>query len=221
MMRMPGHRANPLRQPRTEVSEIPAVEGLDLVLAAENVRRQGGDPTRFASALSAGFAEGVPSERTDVFALVSLAGWRAGALTLREDALVRAETIIEPAVRSAATRVLDIRSDLHSFLQKQSTDRYWWPDRAKYNGIVCAIGGFAGVGGSWIAPPTEALPLAEAGAFGIRTDDEWWRADLDVWGVRLVRLSAPPTEDPDAAGSVSIILEENSYLAVLHVEATP
>lgn len=224
MIRMPGHLANVTNEPLIVPDELPVTHDLDLPLAAANVQQHGGDPARFATALSRGLVDGVPADRADVLALVSLAGWRSGALTLRDDALARANALTDRAARKTAALVLGIETELGDFLKMQETDRFWWPGRAGHRGFVCALGGFSGVGGSWLAPPVEARTLAEPGAFGIRTGDDWWRADVDVWGVRLARLAAPPADAAPASvstapGLVSVVLTADSYLAWVHVGA--
>ncbi len=217
MMRGPGSLANVPLAALAGPADLPEIDGLNLELAAENVRRHGGDPGRFATALLAGVSEGVPADRAHVSALVSLAGWRAGALPLRDDALARANAVTDTAVRTAITRVLGIDTDLESFLHRQKADRFWWPDRDAHRGYVCTLGGFSGLGGLWISPPQEARRFAEPGAFAIRAGDDWWRADVDVWGARLVQIGTPPVEGVQANDAASIVLVPDSYLAWVHV----
>lgn len=221
MIRMAGHLANVSGEPLVVPESLPAAQGLDWKALIENVQQQGADPDRFVASLAQGFQDGVPADRVDLLTLVSLAGWRAGALALRDDALSRAGAFTETNVRAAATRVLDIDTDLDTFLTRQAVDRYWWPDRARHDGYVCAFGGFAGLGGAWVSPPTESRPLSDAGAFGIRTGEDWWRADIDVWGVRLSPLPTEPDKNTEAPALVSIELKNDSYLAWLRVRDTP
>jgi len=223
MIRTAGHLANASGKPLAVPDSLPAVEDLDWTVLKENVQQQGADPDRFLSSLAQGLEGGVPKDRGDLLTLVSVAGWRAGALALREDALSRAGALTNTSVRAAATRVLgiDTGTDLDTFLEKQALDRYWWPDRERHDGYVGTFGGFAGLGGPWISPPTKSRPLAEAGSFGILTGEDWWRADLDVWGVRLTPLHTEPKKNTKANKLVSLELKKDSYLAWLHVESSP
>jgi hypothetical protein len=209
VIRRPGHLAN-----GAPSSGAPApIAGLDLALAARNVASAGGDAGRFGAALAA--AQRAGFDDADGLAVVGVAGWRAGVLALRDDALRHLDELVgrRPAVAAAALGLAE--SDLPAFLERQRSDRFWWPDRAAANGYVCAIGGFTGLGGAWVAPPAEARPLAADGAFAVRTHEQWWRLDADVWGSRLVQLDAEPAAAAPAAASVVVFAD--SYLAWVHV----
>ncbi|MCC6269699.1 MAG: potassium transporter Kef [Microbacteriaceae bacterium] len=221
MIRKAGHLANVSDEPLAVPDSLPSLHDLDWNVLTENVRQHGADPDRFVVSLALGLANGVPANRADALALVSLAGWRAGALTLRDDALARAGAITVKTVRTAAAQVLGIGTDLDGFLTMQESDRFWWPDRGRHDGYVCTLGGFSGLGGPWVSPPSEARPLAEPGTFGIRTGEDWWQADIDVWGLRLTYLPTEPIENAAAPDSVSIEFKDDSYLAWLHVGNTP
>ena len=210
---MPGHLANAVAPGGTP----PPLEGLDLGLAAANVRRAGGDPSRFAGSLAAALREepAPPAERAR--SLAAIAAWRAGALAYRDDALDRLDALLGDGSGPAAAAALGMApSDARSFAVTQRIDRFWWPGRAAERGYVCAVGGFAGLGGAWTAPPAEGFVLTEPGAFAIRAGDEWWRLDADVWGSRLVRLDDDPGP-PASASSSSIVCPADSYLAWVHV----
>ncbi|MDW4571703.1 potassium transporter Kef [Microbacterium sp. M3] len=192
------------------------VPGLDLDLAARNVRRAGGDPERFAAALGAAQRADAASEHT--VALAGVAAWRAGALAFRDDALARIDVLRgEPAGGRAVAAALGIaEAALAEFAERQRTDPLWWPGRTAERGYVCAVGGFRGLGGAWLAPPGGGYALAEPGAFAIAADERWWRLDADVWGSRLTRLDDEP--GPAASDSLaSIVCPQDSYLAWVHV----
>ncbi|HEX7827541.1 MAG TPA: hypothetical protein VF477_21755, partial [Mycobacterium sp.] len=67
---------------------LPVVPGLDLALSADNVARYGGDPHRYALALTAALAAdpGLAPSRDAMLAVTSVAAWRAGVLGIRADA---------------------------------------------------------------------------------------------------------------------------------------
>ncbi|MFJ6678657.1 potassium transporter Kef [Microbacterium sp. NPDC091382] len=191
---------------------MPHVEGVDVDLAARNTAAAGGDPARFAASLAAGFAA---ASDVDVVDLAGVAAWRAGALAFRADALQRLARLSQTHPDAAAAALALDSADLGRFLEAQHDDRFWWPGREASRGYVCAVGGFVGLGGAWIEPPVEAVALADAGAFGIRTGEQWWRLDADVWGSRL----RPLDDAPEAAsgGAASIVSFPDSYLAWVHV----
>lgn len=219
-MNRPGHLANteaPLGSP-------PEQAGFDVALAAENVRRAGGDRARFAAGLAAALRERPAPDRAELLGFAALAAWRAGALAYRDDALARLDALVAGDAGLAAARALGLesRESAAAFAAAQRTDRFWWPLRRASRGYVCAVGGFAGLGGTWIVPPEVGVPLSEPGAFAIRAGDEWWRLDADVWGHRLVKMDHvdgdpigqdPPASDPAA----SIVCTPSSYLAWVHV----
>jgi hypothetical protein len=211
---MPGHLANEAIPRSIRSATALDVLGLDLALATRNVERAHGDPTRFALAFAAGYHADLAMAREMAVTVVAVAAWRAGAMALRDDALARIEAL--PAEDVTSRRVVSAAlgpavDDLASFLERQRTDRFWWPGRAANRGYVCSVGGFAGLGGAWVAPPTRGFALSEPGAFGILAGDTWWRLDADVWGSRLTRLDDAP--DPASDHSVSIVCQPTSYLA--------
>lgn len=217
MIRMPGHLADAgIVDDRAAV--LPArLAGLETEPLIDNVRRAGGDLVRFRSRLAAALVVDPDPDRPLALTMVALAAWRSGALALRDDALARAGAAPGERLRhvAAAALRLDVR-EVEPFLSRQATDRFWWPGRAASHGYVCAVGGFAGFGGAWIAPPDDGRALGEPGAFAIRTGDRWWRLDADVWCSRLTPLDSEPAMT-DAAGPVSVVCTGDSYLAWLHV----
>jgi hypothetical protein len=219
-LRRPGHLARSVVT--LDPPSLPwAVPGLDIERAGANVRAAGGDPVAFLGLVGAAWARTAEDRRFDVEAWTALAGiaaWRAGVISLREDALGRIDRLRQhPEWRSAAAGALGLPdTDLDLFADRQRTDRYWWPGRAAMGGYVCAFGGFAGLGGLWTAPPTRWLALPDPGGFAVRTGDEWWRADIDVWGTRVRRLAAEPASAASPADA-GIVLLPDTYLAWLHV----
>lgn len=208
MIRRPGRLAAAPFPP----AAAPRIEGLDLALAARNVADAGGSPQDFTASFAAGVARGADADPVD---LAGVAAWRSGALAYRDDALQRLERLSTTHPDAAAAALGLDSDDLAPFLEAQHGDRFWWPGRAASRGYVSAVGGFVGLGGVWLAPPTEAVALADPGAFGIRTDERWWRLDADVWGARLRPLDdRPPAVE---AGAASIVLFPDSYLAWVHV----
>lgn len=208
MIKRPGH----LAAAPTAPASSPQLEGIDLDLAGRNVVSAGGDPRVFAASFAAGVAE---APEADAVALAGIAAWRAGALAFRDDALRRLDGLSQTHPDAAAAALGLDRADLDAFLEAQRGDRFWWPGRAASRGYVCAVGGFVGLGGVWVAPPAESVALADPGAFGIRTGDEWWRLDADVWGARIRPLDEPPEAGP--GGAASVICFPDSYLAWVHV----
>lgn len=213
MIRRPGHLAN---------RDVPAsgapepMPGLDLALAARNVRAAGGDAGRFGASLAAAQQQDAAPEHA--VALAGVAAWRSGALGLRGDALARLDLLrSDVAGRRAAAAALFLAEDaLDDFAERQRADRFWWPGRAETRGYVCAVGGFRGLGGAWTSPPDAGHALGDDSVFAVRAGADWWRLDADVWGARLVRLDAQPRAAA-AVSAASIVCLEDSYLAWVHV----
>ncbi|KAA9145063.1 potassium transporter Kef [Microbacterium lushaniae] len=208
--RLPGHLAD-----QSLPSGAPEpVAGVDWTVAERNVRRAGGDPARFAACIAGALRAAGGTD--DLVALAGIAAWRSGALAYRDDALARIGTLGAGGREGAAAALGLEPGELDEFAERQMTDRFWWPGRASASGYVCAVGGFAGLGGAWVAPPVSGVALSTPGAFAIRAGDEWWRLDADVWGSQLSWLDAEP-DDVAQAGSASIVCLPDSYLAWVHV----
>lgn len=244
MIRLPGHLVNsppPFTASdngaaTTDVADAAAVltaAGADIDAVTARVAAAGGDTAMFHAALAAsaravgtvtagGAGSGSGGSAREPVAdrvadLVAVAAWRSGAVPLRDDALARLRRLAaDPAGRQVAAAALALDdAGLDEFVARQSADRFWFPGRAALRGYVLSTGGFRGLGGVWIRPPEEAVPLAEAGAFAIRSDDQWWRLDCDVFGSRLRLQTARPDAGP--SGSARIILPPASHLAWVYV----
>ncbi|MFG6403818.1 potassium transporter Kef [Microbacterium sp. P04] len=196
---------------------LPAVDGVDVAAASANVRSLGGDPRRFGLRLGSALeAVGADADTDLVRGAIALAAWRSGVLALRDAALATLASGGVPVTVAAAA--LAIAGDtLDEFTERQRNDRFWWPGRAEWNGYVRAVGGFAGLGGAWIEPPSDGGAYDDGGAefFLVRTGEGWWRIDADVWGARLTR--ARPPVSAQRASRVTVVTRPDSYLAWLHV----
>lgn len=197
--------------------------GLDAALASASVVQAHGDAELFARALAAGVAADPASldDRDRALALVSIAGWRAGVLGLRTDALNRLATLPTAESRVAAAAALGIGIDhLEVFVRRQQSDRFWWPGRADQRGYVLATGGFRGIGGAWIRPPERVEHLAESGAFAFLVAGSWWRLDADAWGSRLALLADEPDFSAPVDDAVTVVIGADTHLAWVHVRET-
>jgi hypothetical protein len=254
-MRVPHHLANK----SVSAADLPSIDGIDTEAVLAAAVAQGADAGLFAAFLAAGVTAGAgASVRAGVASadsagaaspadLVGLAAWRAGALSLRDDALARVgrllegDSLMESEGRPVAAAALGIgEAELADFAAHQRHDRWWWPGRDQAQGYVAAVGGFVGLGGAWTAPPRCAVTLAEEGAFAILAGTSWWRLDTDVWCSRLVQVSDPPDEWLDAvsgagdgggsesmrllargewgATAASLVMPPQTHLAWLYVE---
>lgn len=199
---------------RPSGAPVPHLAEGELSVATANVAAWGGSPVLFHHFLAAGLAAApVP----DVHQLASIAGWRAGALGLRLEALRLLPTLPEPAVAATLGFSPDALSD---FAELQQLDPYWWPGRAAGGGQVLRTGGFAGLGGPWLAPPGRAGRGAVTGRWVMLAGTTWWQLDADAFGAALTELGEVPKcgSDTDPAG-VRIAVSRDSYLVTLSVPA--
>ena len=201
-------------QLRPSGAPVPQLAAEDLAVASANVAAWGGSPALFHHFLAVGLAAApVP----DVRQLASVAGWRAGALNLRFEALRLLPTLPEPAVAATLGLAPDTLSD---FVELQQLDPYWWPGRAAAGGQVLRTGGFAGLGGPWLVPPSRAGRAAITGRWVVLTGDSWWQLDADVFGALFTGLDEAPECGPDTDPSgVRITVSPDSYLVTLSVPA--
>lgn len=237
-MRVPHQLANKA-MPQ---AELPALEGIDIESVREAAVAHGADAGLFAAFLAAGADAAGSAGSVSPIDLVGVAAWRAGALALRDDALARVSRLSSGDKGAVAAALLGIgEDDVATFVDRQRTDRWWWPGRDDARGYVAAVGGFVGMGGAWTEPPRRGVTLAEDGGFAILAGSSWWRLDADVWCSRLVQVSDPPDEwldvvtrkgdDGDAASvrvlasgawsatvTVSLVKPPQTHLAWLYAE---
>lgn len=191
---------------------IPQLSAAELDVATANVAAWGGQPALFRHFLAAGLAA---APVADAHHLAAIAGWRAGALGLRFEALRLLATLPAPAV--AATLGF-AASELADFAELQQLDPYWWPSRVAVGGQVLRAGGFAGLGGHWLAPPVQAGRAAITGRWVVCSGETWWRLDADVFGAVLTELDETPECGPDTDPSgVRIEVSPDSYVVSLSV----
>lgn len=192
----------------------PQLTAEELAVATANVAAWGGNPPLFHHFLTAGLAVApVPDARQ----LASIAGWRAGALSLRFEALRLLPVLPETAVAAALGLAPQTLAD---FAELQQLDPYWWPGRAAARGQVLRAGGFSGLGGPWLAPPTRAGRGSITGRWVVLAGTTWWQLDADAFGAVLTALGEPPESGPDTDPSgVRITVSPDSYLVTLSVPA--
>lgn len=193
---------------------IPQLSADELQIAVANVAGWGGRPALFRHFLAAGLAT---APDVDPHPLAAVAGWRAGALNLRFEALRLLPALPSPAVAAALGFAV---TGLADFIELQQLDPYWWPGRIAAGGRILRAGGFAGLGGVWIVPPGFAGRAAITGRWVVRSDDTWWHLDADVFGAVLTELGDEPDCGPDTDPSgVRISLSPDSYLVELAAPA--
>jgi hypothetical protein len=187
-----------------------------LEATVERVRAWGGDPRRYRVSLSRGLpALGSDPDLAAVRSVAAIAGWRAGVLDLRADALARVAGL--PA--SAVASTLGLAADrLDWFLTAQRADRFAWPDQ-RAGAVIARVGGFRGLGGVWVVRPSGADALGD-GRFRVVCGDESWIIRADIFGSAVMRADpeAPTPDAPtDAAagGGVEAVVSPNSYLVDL------
>ncbi|MEU6135538.1 hypothetical protein [Nocardioides sp. NPDC047086] len=237
MIRRPGHSVN--ASLRLGAASLPAVAGLDLDLAADNVFRWGGDRALYVAFLSAALA--VPSanaHRGDVLSLskgnsvsdpalvqdlAAVAAWRAGVIGLRTDALRAVSVLSDAGLADAVGAMLGmLGTDVAGFAEGQRTDRFFWPawrnlDRAY---LLARIGGFAGLGGPWLAHPGDVIAAGE-GRWLVEVGEELWQVDADLFGHSVSLAGEEPSDTSDAAGTtgVRVVSVPTSYLLEVVREA--
>jgi hypothetical protein len=221
MIRRPGHSVN--ASAAREPVALPAVAGLDLELAAANVARWGGDTGLFGTSLGAGLAAapGAP-ETAAVQDLAAVAAWRAGVIGLREDALRAVSSCLDAGLADAVGAALGMPgTDVAGFVEGQRTDRFFWPawqhlGRAY---LLARIGGFAGLGGPWLAHPGDVIAAGE-GRWLVEVGEELWAVDADLFG-HAVSLAADEPADPGAPGDpgIRVVSVPTSYLLEVVREA--
>lgn len=193
---------------------LPVVPGLDLPLSVDNVVRFGGDPHRYALALTAALTAdpGLAPSRDRMLAVASVAAWRSGVLGIRADALAWLPRL-RPDVGGA---VLGLPADaLRAFGSGQAVDRFYWPLRPVTSTQPFArLGGFVGLGGPWEFPPTE--PVMEGpGRWTVHVGTVRWRLEADLFGHTLgpVGPAVPPSPAPHERATAQLVVRPTSFLA--------
>lgn len=221
MIRRPGHSVNaPVRR---EPANLPVVAGLDLDLAEANVARWGGDTGLFRTSLAAGLAPAHVSETAKVQDLAAVAAWRAGVIGLRKDALRAASSCLDAGLADAVGATLGMPgTDVAGFVEAQRTDRFFWPawqhlDRAY---LIARIGGFAGLGGPWLAHPGDVVTAGE-GRWLVEVGEELWEVDADLFGHSVSLAADDPAGSGDTVGTtgVRVVSVPTSYLLEVVREA--
>lgn len=229
MIRRPGHSVN--ASLRLGAASLPAVPGLDLDLAAANVARWGGDQSLYAAFLGAGLAAPAADARrvTSVndLALVqdlaAVAAWRAGVIGLRTDALRAVSDLADAGMADAVGATLGMPgTDVAGFAEGQRTDRFFWPawqhlDRAY---LLARIGGFAGLGGPWLAHPGDVIAAGE-GRWLVEVGEELWQVDADLFGHSVSPAGDEPADSGDPVGTpgTRVVSVATSYLLEVVREA--
>lgn len=193
---------------------VPGLTAEEFQIAAANVVAWGGYRPFLRHFLAAGLAA---APEADAHQLAAVAGWRAGALNLRFEALRLLPTLPVPAVAAALGFA---GSALADFIELQQLDPYWWPGRAATRGQILRAGGFAGLGWTWLIPPGQVGRGAVTGRWVVRCGEDWWQLDADVFGAVLTELDAEPECGPDTDPSgVRIAILPDSYVVELLVPA--
>ncbi|MER7298047.1 hypothetical protein ABTX24_00230 [Nocardioides sp. NPDC127514] len=220
MIRRPGHSVNAsvARQP----GGLPAVTGLDLELAEANVARWGGDTGLFRTSLAAALSSGPLPEAAAIQDLAAVAAWRAGVIGLRKDALRAASSCLDAGLGDMVGATLGMPgADVAGFVEGQRTDRFFWPAWQQLGRayLIARIGGFAGLGGPWLAHPGDVIAAGE-GRWLVEVGEELWAVDADLFGhsVSLAGDDPADTGDTGTAG-VRVVSVPTSYLLEVVREA--
>ncbi|MFE7224747.1 hypothetical protein ACFU7D_08195 [Nocardioides sp. NPDC057577] len=235
MIRRPGHSVN--ASLRLGAASLPAVAGLDLDLAAANVARWGGDQGLYATLLAAALAApSADAHRGDVLSLskgtsvndpalvqdlAAVAAWRAGVIGLRTDALRAVSDLSDAGLADAVGATLGMPgTEVAGFAEGQRTDRFFWPawqhlDRAY---LLARIGGFAGLGGPWLAHPGDVIAAGE-GRWLVEVGEELWQVDADLFGHSVSLASDDPADSDAGTAGIRVVSVPTSYLLEVVREA--
>ena len=225
MIRRPGHSVNAsvARQP----GGLPAVTGLDLELAVANVARWGGDAGLFGASLTAGLAAAPDAPDTAAIQdLAAVAAWRAGVIGLRKDALRAASSCLDAGLADAVGATLGMPgADVAGFVEGQRTDRFFWPAWQQLGRayLIARIGGFAGLGGPWLAHPGDVIAAGD-GRWLVEVGEELWEVDADLFGHSVSQAADDPAStgepgDPVGTPGVRVVSVPTSYLLEVVREA--
>ena len=195
MTHLPGHAVNAglvLTTPQLAAS---------VSATTSRVVGWGGDGARYEHFVGAGLAAGLAERDAG-----AIAGWRAGVLDLRDDALGRVRELGDDARVALGTD-----GSVADFFAAQRLDPFAWPG-ALDGTDVAAIGGFSGLAGVWLSPPTSAKAVAPT-SFAVSTGEVHWLVQADVFGSRVQPLAAAIEIDVEA--TVRPIVSPQSYLVRL------
>lgn len=195
MTKLPGHAVNAglvLTKPALTAS---------VSATTSRVVGWGGDGAVYEHFVGAGIAAGLAERDAG-----AIAGWRAGVLDLRDDALGRVRELGDEARAALGTD-----GSVADFYAAQRLDPFAWPG-ASTGADVAAIGGFSGLAGVWLSPPTSAKAVAPT-SFAVSTGTVHWLVQADVFGSRVQPLAAAIEIDVEA--TVRPIVSPQSYLVRL------
>jgi hypothetical protein len=185
-------------------TQLPTVDGIDLAATVGRITGWGGDSrvyTRFlAKALSA------TTDAQDARRLGVIAGWRAGVLALRAEALSSA-AVAPPAAVAAALGIA--QSQVAEFVSAQALDRFALPSSS---GVVARVGGFRGFGGPWISAPSSPRFVGD-GLIEVDCGAEVWLIAADVFCAKLERVERASA--PIEVGTASVEASPESYLVTI------
>ncbi|MCU1404391.1 MAG: hypothetical protein JWQ43_694 [Glaciihabitans sp.] len=206
MRQPPSHTVN--RDLVLDVAAVPEGLGVNVEAAAHNVHTMHGADAaaryrHFFGAATSAVLTG-PVQHALLLSLGAIAAWRAGTIELRTDALRRLDIHlaepVPPLAALAAALGLD-PDEVAPFCALQQGSRFGWPLFAEGENTVATLGGFAGLDGPWIAPPTGVTADAEPGVFHVVAGAENWRLECDLFGSVLTPLGSDPAGPPDSAST--------------------
>ncbi|MFD4326958.1 hypothetical protein ACFWQC_20135 [Nocardioides sp. NPDC058538] len=214
---------------RLGAASLPAVAGLDLDLTAANVARWGGDQGLYAAFLGAGLAAPSADVHRDTSVndpgllqdLAAVAAWRAGVIGLRTDALRAVADLADAGLTDAVGATLGmLGTDVAGFAEGQRTDRFFWPAWQNLGRayLLARIGGFAGLGGPWLAHPGDVIAAGE-GRWLVEVGEELWQVDADLFGHSVSLAGEEPSDDPVDTPRVRVVSVPTSYLLEVVREA--
>ena len=183
---------------------LPTIASVDLAATVDRVSGWGGDSRLYTHFLAAGLSASAGTP--DAKQIGVIAGWRAGVLALRSEALSSAAAA-QPAAVAAALGIAE--SQVAEFLAAQAVDRFALPSSS---GVVARIGGFRGFGGPWIAPPTSPRFVGD-GVVEVDCGAEVWQIAADVYCARLepVDIASATIE----VGTATVETSDDSYLVTI------
>jgi hypothetical protein len=142
-----------------------------------------------------------------------VAGWRAGLAVFRSSALEAASALAPDDLGAV------FGADPVGLVDRLRADRWFDPAEGTSRTAPTLVGGFRGLGGPFLRPPTVVVDAGDL----LATDGyEWWLVVADAFGSATVRVPAPtgapsPTGAPPATageppGAVAAIPEVTSWV---------